>query len=174
MIDLFIGDTVEWESSDDEEKTLNVRKKRNCSPDLSFEVKDGHFSNKSAYLLQSPLNPKKFRASFNILDDELVTVLDKCKLSDRQAVYVIYAVAKALKFNIKDLILNKKSIGEYRKKLRESQMEKIKKEFNTSDLRAVIVHFDGKILPTMNKEEKIERLPIFISYGKQDKLLGRW
>ena len=117
-------------------------------------------------------SPKKMRGHINILNENLVNILDKCKIGDREAVQLIFAVVSALNLDVKGLILNKTSLGEYRKKLRESQVKNIMEEFNSSDLKAVIVHWDGKILPTMNKHEKIERLPVLISNGQNEKLLG--
>lgn len=38
--------------------------------------------------------------------------------------------------------------------------------------KAVVIHWDGKLLPDINEKKRVERLPILISYEKHEQLLG--
>lgn len=42
---------------------------------------------------EGPSNPKKSRGSVNIMTEKLVATLDKCQISDRNAVRIIAVIA---------------------------------------------------------------------------------
>lgn len=119
-----------------------------------------------------PSQPKRSRGSVNIINEKLVAVLDKCKLSDRDAVHVIAAVAQSLQYDINSLVLNSTSIRRYREKLRTARAMNIKRVFNETELNAVVLHWDGKMLPNILKREVNDRLPTVITNGNVEKLLG--
>ena len=85
--------------------------------------------------------------------------------------HLIIAVAEALKFDVKSLVINRSSIRKSREKLREARALNIKQIFKNTKLNAASVHFDGKLLPSIN-HEKVERLPIVLNNGDTEKLLG--
>lgn len=66
----------------------------------------------------------------NIIDERLVSALDKCKLSDPNAVHIIIAVAKALGHCIENIKISRTTIMRFRKTLREEIASKIKADFH--------------------------------------------
>lgn len=77
---------------------------------------------------------KKPRGSVNILNEKLVATLDKCQISDRNAVRIISALAKACGLDLNDLIINKSSINDHRKQLRKKLANRIHELFPSQKL----------------------------------------
>lgn len=61
---------------------------------------------------------QKKRGQYHFITPKLVSVLDKCKISDRDAVRVLIATAQALKHDVSDLVINTTSIRRCRKNIR--------------------------------------------------------
>lgn len=119
-----------------------------------------------------PSVPKKSRGSVNVIDEKLVAALDRCRISDRDAVHLIAAVAQSLNHDLDSLVINRTSIRRYREKLREAKAANIKKVFKDTELNAVVLHWDGKMLPDLLKRELVDRLPVLLTSGNDEKLLG--
>lgn len=119
-----------------------------------------------------PSTPKRRRGTINMFDEKLVAVLDRFKITDRQAVFIIATVAQRLQIDVASLVLNKTSINRYRERIREAKAKNIKKVFQETDLKAGVLHWDGKLLYNYVKREILDRLPIVISDGDTQKLLG--
>lgn len=113
------------------------------------------------------------RGKINVITPKLAAVLDRCMLSVRDSVYVIEAVADALEFDVKNLIINRTSINKNRIKLREERAEKIKDSFSESIPQNIVIHWDGKKIPALNvRDSAVERLPIVVSTMKIEQLIG--
>lgn len=56
--------------------------------------------------------------------------------------------------------------------LREAKAINIRKIFKEVDLNAVVLHWDGKLLPSLLKRNVVDRLPVVITSGDTEKLLG--
>ncbi|GBO42655.1 hypothetical protein AVEN_195529-1 [Araneus ventricosus] len=84
---------------------------------------------------------------------KLVASLDRCQLSARDSVYIIHAVVEAFGHNTEEFIINKSSIHRIRQIKRKESAESIK------------VAFENDILP-------IIRLPIIVSFGDREQLIG--
>lgn len=93
--------------------------------------------------------PKKRRGRREIMTAKLVAVFDRCKVSDRDAVHILIAAAEAFEFDIESLVINRSSIRRHREHSRKEAAETLKKLFKESDLDAVVVHWDGKLVPCM-------------------------
>ncbi|XP_076298843.1 uncharacterized protein LOC143217957 [Lasioglossum baleicum] len=119
-----------------------------------------------------PSNPKKRRGQKAFITDKLVATLDKCKVSDRDAVRIITATAQALNHDVDDLIINRTSIRHQRTNIRKKLAEKYRVAFKNCELGAVTLHWDGKLLPALESKEKIDRLPILITCSGIEQLLG--
>jgi adenylate/nucleoside-diphosphate kinase len=116
---------------------------------------------------------KKKRGRTNFISPKLVAALDRCKLSVRDLVYIIQATAEALGNNIDSLVINKSSIHRCRGALRVKRANKIKTNFQSSIPSYITVHWDGKILPTLNvRDSGIDRLPIVLTSNNQDLFIG--
>lgn len=114
---------------------------------------------------------KKTRGRQPIITERLISVLDKCKLSDREAIHVISSVADALGYELNDSVFNRTSLQRSRRELRKKKVEKIRNEFKNLDLKAAVVHWDGKLLPMLTTHETVDRLPIVISNGDVEQIL---
>ena len=115
---------------------------------------------------------KKSRGTVNILNVRVVSVLDKCKISSRDAVHLIIAIADALGHKVDTLIVNASSIHRYREKIREAKAAHIKEVFKNMEFDSLVVHWDGKMLYNMVKHEVLDRLPILVSNNEIEKLIG--
>ncbi|XP_029346464.1 uncharacterized protein LOC115034269 [Acyrthosiphon pisum] len=116
---------------------------------------------------------EKKRGRTNFITPKLVAALDRCKLSVRDSVYVIQATAEALGNNVDSLVINKSSIHRCRDAVRVERANKIKTNFQMSVPSYITVHWDGKILPTLNvRESGIDRLPIVLTSNNLDLLIG--
>lgn len=113
---------------------------------------------------------KSGRGKVDFITDRLVAVLDRCKISDRDAVHLLVAVAEALGHDVHNLIINRTSIKNRRQNIRQNVAECIKKNFNTES-NAVILHWDGKLLPS-SKLMRQERLPVIVTFDGTEQLLG--
>lgn len=120
-----------------------------------------------------PIQPKKRRGRENIITPKLAAVLDRCKLSVRDSVFVIEATAEALGYNIETVNINKSSINRQRLNFRRAQAETIKEMFKNGIPNYVTVHWDGKLIAAPNVRDKpIERLPIPVTSKYIEQLLG--
>ena len=122
--------------------------------------------------LPGPSISKRRRAQKQFITPNLVAMLDRCKVSDRDSIGIITTIAQALGHNIDDLIINRTSIRRQRTKHRAELANKLREKFNDCELNAITVHWDGKLLPILKGTGKIERLPVLISSIGVEKLLG--
>lgn len=76
----------------------------------------------------APVSANK-RGTIKFRNEKLVSALDRCKISDRSAVYILHAVAEALGHCTEDLVINRSSIRVCRKKMRMAESNRIKEEY---------------------------------------------
>lgn len=119
-----------------------------------------------------PSKPKRKRGKINFITANLVTFLDKCKVSDRDAVRILVTTAQALNHDVHDLVINKTSIHNIRSKLRVETGQRIKDKFKDEEIRNITLHWDGKILSSLIGKESIDRIPVVVSYNGKEQLLG--
>lgn len=112
------------------------------------------------------------RGNINFITSKLASALDKCKLSDRDAVHILISTAEALGEDVNKLIINRTSIRNTRLRFRKERAENIRKEYKLSIDDAVILHWDGKLLPALTGQKNVDRLPIVVSCNGCDQLLG--
>ncbi|GBL80208.1 hypothetical protein AVEN_29181-1 [Araneus ventricosus] len=112
------------------------------------------------------------RGNINFINTKLVAVLDKCKLSDRDSVHILMATAEALTHNTEDLIINRTSIQRCHQQLRAERASVIRNECLALQLKFSNVQWDGKLLPAITRNKKVDRFPVIISANGQEHLLG--
>ncbi|KAL4096532.1 hypothetical protein QTP88_021470 [Uroleucon formosanum] len=118
---------------------------------------------------------KHFRSSRGFeafVSEKLAVVLDKCKISDRNAVHLLIATAEALGNNVNKLIINRSSIRSARIEFRKERAKKIRQDYNLANEETVVVHWDGKLLPALTGKGLVDRLPIVASVNGHEQLLG--
>lgn len=101
----------------------------------------------------------------------MVAVLDKCQISDRDAVHLLMATAEVFGEDVGNLVINRTSIQRFRQEIREKQVKVIKERFQNIALEHVVVHWDGKLLPDITGKKMAERLPVIISSGDVEQIL---
>ncbi|KAK2708416.1 hypothetical protein QYM36_014133, partial [Artemia franciscana] len=104
-----------------------------------------------------------------VVTPELAAALDRTKVSDRKAVFVIAETAKSLGMTIDQLALNRDSVRRLRAKHRIHSSASIRAKFQ-SDV-PLVVHWDGKLIPDLIGKEKVDRLPVLVSGKKVLQLL---
>lgn len=113
------------------------------------------------------------RGRKDLVSPKLVAALDRCQLSVRDSVYILQAAIEALGMSLDEYPVNKSSIQRVRSQMRKERAETIKSDFQDHIPDIVTVHWDGKMLPGLDvRSSKEERLPVLISYGKQEQLLA--
>lgn len=115
---------------------------------------------------------KQKRAVQEFLTPKLAVTLDRCKISDRDAVHILYAVVEALGQNPEDFIINRSSIHRSRECFREERAARIREEFQLDIISGVTIHWDGKMLPALSSNDMVDRLPVIITYDDREQLLG--
>ncbi|XP_025405167.1 uncharacterized protein LOC112679535 [Sipha flava] len=112
------------------------------------------------------------RATKEIMTPRLSAALDKCKVSDRDAVHLLTACVESVSLNPSDYIINRTSIKKCREIFRKKVAEKVHSDFCTLNIDFVIVHWDTKLLPNLSGQEKVDRLPVIASSPNVEQLLG--
>ena len=111
---------------------------------------------------------KKARPIQNIASSDLCAALDRSKLTDRMATYIVSATAKALGHDTAGFNISRSSI----KRKREIN----RKNLNIDAIEQVpsVVHWDGKLMEDLVPSEKrVERIAITISnINGQSRILG--
>ncbi|KAL4091591.1 hypothetical protein QTP88_026257 [Uroleucon formosanum] len=100
----------------------------------------------------------QLRGKTNFITDKMAATLDRCKISDRDTVHILLAPAESFGININELIINRTSA--------------LRVNFNPSQICPCVVHWDGKLLPSLSEKKLVDRLPIIISYKGIEQLLG--
>ncbi|KAF7990534.1 hypothetical protein HCN44_000339 [Aphidius gifuensis] len=162
LFDISHDETVEWASSSGGTSHCISQKSAGGQSNFSDEWE------KEA----GPSSAKRSRGTINIFNDEkVVAALDKSKVSNRDAVHLVAAIVQALGIDVTTLTLNTSSIRLSRQNIREQRAEKVKSYFNTLDLKALVVHYDGKLMQDINSKNKTERLPVVVANGQIEKIL---
>lgn len=111
-------------------------------------------------------------AKLDFINERITSALDKCKITDRNAVHLLIAVAEALGHSANDFVINRTSLRDLRRKHRELTAASIKENYKIQSSEPCIVHFDGKMLPDLTGKEKVDRQPVIVSNKNGDQLLG--
>lgn len=132
------------------------------------------FSGSRAELTDSnePLLSKKRRGKRTLVTSKLICVIHSRKYSDRAEVHIFIPVVETLGKNVDDFIINKTSIQRCRKVLREERVGNLKDQLKECDLQAMVLHWDGNLLPNLVNKGIIDRLSIVISNGDVEKILA--
>lgn len=105
-----------------------------------------------------------------IFTQHVTSALDRNKITDREAVRLIIPLSAALGCNPASLPISRSSIRRARKKARMEFSANIKETFEPT--YPLVIHWDGKLLPDITGNKKVERLPILVSGNGFEKLLG--
>lgn len=115
---------------------------------------------------------KTKRSRQNLMTFRVTAALDKCKVSDRDAIHIITALLEALSLNINGFVLSRPSVKRAREMLRKESATSIKSKFSDINLDFVVIHWDSKILPDITDKSNIDRLPVVATVPGIEQLLG--
>jgi hypothetical protein len=121
-------------------------------------------------LLHDGASNKRKRTKVNIVSHEVASALDRTKLSDRKATFLLAATAQSLGHNIDELNISRSSIRRRREMVRMDHAQNVKEQFKGS--ASLVVHWDGKLLPDLCGKELVDRLPVIVSGVGVNQLLG--
>ena len=97
--------------------------------------------------------------------------LDRTRVSDRHATFILASVAKAIGQDKSQLILNKESVRQTQRQHRETTAHMIKEAFDVDGPTGPLtVHWDGKILSALTDSEQVDRLVVIVSGSEVMKL----
>jgi hypothetical protein len=106
-----------------------------------------------------------------ILSESVVASVDRVRLSDRSAMFVVGAVAQSLGHPVEELTLSRSSIRRTRIKLRKDVTELDKASFSPQD--PLLLHWDSKLLPDIaGGKQKVDRVAVIVTGGGNEKLLA--
>jgi len=158
---------IEAERSDVNSSTMPATQENNCISSVDSESSDLE-SHEDITPVNTP--SRKCVKGKIILSPELACALDRTKVSDRNATFVLAAAAQSFGHNISDIVLSKDSVGRARRGYRESISKEIRASFTPST--PLTVHWDGKMLPALTSKDKVDRLAVLVSGEGVMKLLG--
>lgn len=117
---------------------------------------------------------KESRGRKIIVTPKVAASLDKCRISDRDAVHVLFAVTEALGHDASQYALNRSTIYRARRILREERAAKLKERFINSHVDSsypIVLHFDGKLFKNLTDLKKHDRIAIIILCGDIEQIL---
>jgi len=109
-------------------------------------------------------------AASQLFNSNVTGALDRNKTSDREAVRLMVPFAAALGHEPSSLPLSRSTIHRMRQQARKEFAEAAVMEYNPC--YPIVVHWDGKILPEICGQGKVDRLPVLVSGDGTEKLLG--
>lgn len=101
---------------------------------------------------------------------EVVAAMDRTNVSSRQALHLFCAFASALNYNLDDVAISHRTIHRNRNEVRQTMAADLKAALRIAP--SVVIHWDGKLLPDITSQAKVERLPIILSGVNTQQLLG--
>lgn len=114
--------------------------------------------------------PASQLTKIDIMTPELAGALDRGKISNRNALFVLAAAYKSVGIDISTLNLSYSTLYRGRNKFRTNIVEDLKNEFRTDD--RYVVHWDGKVLCDISEKKSVDRIAILLSVNGVDQLLG--
>ena len=106
----------------------------------------------------------------SVITKDVAAALDRTKVTDRQAVFLLAATARGLGHNVSDLTLSRSSVQRARKLHCMEVVKYIKIRFPPNV--PLTVHCDGKLLPDITGRENFDRLPVLVTGAGIEQLLG--
>lgn len=85
---------------------------------------------------------------------------------------ILISTVEALGEDVNKLNINRTSIRNTRLRFQKERAENIRKDYKPSIDDAVILHWDGKVLPALTGQKNVDRLAIVVSCNGYDLLLG--
>ncbi|KAE8739196.1 hypothetical protein FOCC_FOCC015302 [Frankliniella occidentalis] len=166
-----VFDVSRNESSNTFPKPVPKQKLLRVIPDsASSELNSSDYSDSDASSTDPCPNTEKPTGKTIVLTLELAAALDRAKVSDRKATYIIgISISPLISSKEVKFTMSRSSVQRLRAKARKEICVNIKQNFQPKC--KLTLHWDGKILPDIHNEQRFDRLPILVSGPNIDKLL---
>ncbi|KAK2713450.1 hypothetical protein QYM36_009353 [Artemia franciscana] len=152
---------VRQQTSEEREKGQNDSKMKEMILSSSSDEEDTDNGDDDTVSCKAgPTQEKIQRGRKAVIPPELATTLDRIKMSDRKAMFIISETAKSLGHNITDFTLNCDSIHRLRMKHQSVQSAALKAKFQ--DNIPLVIHWNGKLIAYLTSKEQVEQ-PIIVS-----------
>jgi hypothetical protein len=112
------------------------------------------------------------RGRMQCMTEKLCAIVDKLKISDRNATHLLVAAAEGFGVDPKNYVLNRTSIRERRIQVRLQRFLHFQEQFEFPETSFLVIHWDGKLLPAVTGNEKVDRLAVLASFDNKEQLLG--
>ncbi|KAK0063561.1 hypothetical protein Bpfe_007202 [Biomphalaria pfeifferi] len=106
----------------------------------------------------------------NLITKDVAAALDRTKVSDKEAVYLLASAAHALGHDVQQLPVSRSSIRRARIEHRESEANSIQNAFSPNG--QLVIHWDGKLLPRVTNQGKVDRLAVIVTGHNVEQLFG--
>jgi hypothetical protein len=135
----------------------------------SSSESDDDFQPPSTPTTSTQSQPKKLKRC--ILTTEVAASLDRVKLPDRGAMFVVGAVAQALGHDLEHVSLSRNTIHRARVDTRKAVATTEQTAFAPDS--PLLLHWDGKLLPDIaGSKEVVDRVAIVVTSGDMEQLLA--
>lgn len=131
-----------------------------CSPQ-SLERLPSNFEDE----LEEPPPKKK-----KIIDTEVAATCDRIGISNSAATLLTASILRSLGFDVNEFNFSCNTFRRKRIEFREKMASQLKTELKAS--KYLELHWDGKLLPRVDGDGKIDRLPIVVTGYETEQLLG--
>lgn len=105
-----------------------------------------------------------------VINDEVASTADRIGISNPQATLLIGAVLRSVGLNADDYTFSVATLRRKRIEFRAKFAAQLKKDLNCANV--LVLHWDGKILPKVDGQGKVDRLPIVVTGIATEQLLG--
>jgi len=124
-------------------------------------VDDESYSDETVVDRCSTPPSKRMRATTKVVTSHLAAALDRTKMSDRKATFVIATTAQSLGHDISNLSISRSSTKRERERYRAEMAAALKTDLS-GDV-PLVVHWDGKLMNDLCGKEHVDRLPVKVS-----------
>lgn len=122
------------------------------------------------YLPPNKYRKKSSRKKKVIMTPELSSALDRTETSNRAAVYILAFAAIGMGLNPKNMVINRESFRQSR--LINNRESTIQMQENFDPNTALVLHWDGKMLPNSNLNQKVDRINVVVTGHEISQTLG--
>ena len=169
----FYEEKRKLQSKEDEEEPKTAILASSSSDDTTFSESSELEGLSEAENVQQAIEtpgPSRKRARIDIVSPGLASALDRTKVSDRKAAFVISEIVKSIGLDATEYNINRSSISRGRQRNRTKFAKVIKQDFHLDT--PLVVHWNGKLMEQLTKKQHVERLPILVSREGVPKLSG--
>lgn len=151
--------------------------------EFSFEdSEDSILSSESSQNIQSTINPTSVEGSKiaceagplsqkwakrQFITTKLVTIMVKCKISDRDATHLLIATSETLKHKFDGLIINRSSTHWIRDNLLKEWAIQLRTGLQIANIfEKLVIHWNEKMLLLLTGKDLVDRLLVIILYKR--------